>query len=181
MPQPSPNRAVSNSPAAGMNGLPTMQRQSSDSYYMNAMNGGMAAVPAHLRTEMGQTTPRSSSPAQYPMAVNGQQSHRPSLTSNPSSNYGPPQTLEPPTTNGQQQGGSAGNSPHMGAAMGWQSPHHGMTSQQQADYSYPDPNQQYVQQAGNMYYQAQSMQRPHSTGPMDYPNQHPQMWAQHQQ
>lgn len=163
-----------------MNGMPQLQRQPSD-YYMNAMNGGMA-VPQHLRSEM-QPSPRSQSPAQYPMPVNGQP-QRPTLTSNPSSGYNPPQILEPPTNNGQSQGGSGNNSPHLTSTMGWQSPHNGMNGQQQNEYSYPDPNQGYSNvTAPQMYYQQGGVQRPHSTGPMDYGSQlrgH-EMWAQHQQ
>ena len=156
-----------------MNGVAQLQRQSSD-YYMNAMNGGMA-VPTHLRPDM-QSNSRAPSPAQYSMAVNGQQ-QRPQLTSNPSSGYNPPQILEPPAANGQQQTGSGTNSPHMSTTVGWQSPHHGMTTAQTADYTYPDGYSQV--NAAQMYYQP----RPHSTAPMDYrqmPNQ--EVWAtQHQQ
>ena len=184
-----PDRAPSVSPANGMNGVSGLHRQASD-YYMNAMNGGMAAVPAHLRTEM-QPSPRSQSPAQYPMPGNNnnqqqQQQHRPSLTSNPSSGgYNPPQILEPPTNNGQQQSGSGTNSPHLtGALPGWQSPHNGLGGNQQNDYAYPDPNSGYNNvNAAQMYYSQQGVQRPHSTGPMDYHNQlrGQELWAQHQQ
>lgn len=105
------DRAATGSPATGLNGMPQLQRQASD-YYMNAMNGGMAAVPPHLRNEM-QPSPRAQSPQQYPMPVNGNTPQsRPSLTSNPSSSAHLPQILEPPTTNGQQQTGSGNNSPH---------------------------------------------------------------------
>lgn len=162
-----------------MNGVPGLQRQSSD-YYINAMNGGMAAVPPHLRTEM-QPSPRSQSPAQYQIPVNAQQ-QRPSLTSNPSSGYNPPQILEPPTNNGQPTG-SGSNSPHMGNALGWQSPHSGIANPPQTDYGYPDPNAGYNVSAAQMYYQPQAIPRPHSTGPMDYGNQMrgQEVWAQHQQ
>ena len=169
-----------------MNGVPSLQRQSSD-YYMNAMSGGMAAVPAHMRPELHSTS-RPQSPAQYQMPVNGQQ-QRPSLTSQPSSSYNPPQILEPPTNNGQQQGGSGSNSPHMSNNLGWQSPHHAMGANQQNEYAYPEPHSQYNAQAMQMYYQQQQqqqqvLQRPHSTGPLDYNNQiRPQeVWApQHHQ
>ncbi|KAF2720180.1 hypothetical protein K431DRAFT_227124 [Polychaeton citri CBS 116435] len=187
MPQ-QPDRPSSVSPAAAMNGVAPMQRQQSD-YYISAMQNGMAAVPAHLRGEMAPPS-RSSSPAQYSMqAVNGQASQRPSLTSNPSSGgYNPPQILEPPTNNGQQQAGSSTNSPHIGASMGWQSPHNGMAAGHapQNDYSYPDPNQQYPVNAAQMYYNQPGLQatgRPHSTGPLDYQNPLAgrEMWTQHQQ
>lgn len=176
------DRPPSVSPANGMNGtVQSLQRQPSD-YYMNAMNGGMAAVPAHLRTEM-QPSPRSQSPAQYPMPSNNQQ-HRPSLTSNPSSGgYNPPQILEPPANNGQQQSTSGNNSPHIsGPLQGWQSPHNGIN--QQNDYAYPDPHSNYNVSTNQLYYQQsqQGVQRPHSTGPMDYHNQlrGQEMWAQQQ-
>lgn len=162
-----------------MAGVPQLQRQPSD-YYMQAMNTGMAAVPAHLRGEMAPTS-RSGSPAQYQMPVNGA-AQRPPLTSNPSSGYNPPQILEPSAApHGQQHAGSATNSPHMGNAMGWQSPHAGLAANgQPAEYHYADANSNYgVNPAAQMYYQ---QQRPHSTGPLDYQNQlrAPEMWAQHQ-
>ncbi|KAF2163228.1 hypothetical protein M409DRAFT_26272 [Zasmidium cellare ATCC 36951] len=184
-PMPAPSeRPASASPAAGMNGVAQMQRQTSD-YYMNAMNGGMAAVPAHIRTEMAPTS-RAQSPAQYQLAVNGQQQQqqRPQLTSNPSSGYNPPQILEPPTANSQQQPASGNNSPHMNSSMGWQSPHNGLQPGQHAtEYTYTDPNGNLVN-AAPMYYQQSSVQRPHSTGPMDHYQQirGQEMWAaQHQQ
>lgn len=107
---------------------------------------------------------------------------RPPLTSNPSSGYNPPQILEPSAApHGQQQHGSATNSPHMGHAMGWQSPHGGLSANgQQQQYHYADANSNYgVNPAAQMYYE---QQRPHSTGPMDYQNQMrgQEMWAQHQ-
>ncbi|KAK3676070.1 hypothetical protein LTR78_004262 [Recurvomyces mirabilis] len=180
-----PDRPSSVAPSVNMGGIPPMSRQSSD-LYLQAMNGqGLATgIPVaaqfqqHLRNEM-QGSPRPQSPAQYPMPPNTGAS-RPSLTSIPSSGYNPPQILEPPTTNGHQNG-SDNNSPHMGHNMGWQSPHNGMTSNQHNDYSYPDPNSQYGQANAAMYYQ-QPVQRPHSTGPMDYQQMRaPEMWAQHQQ
>lgn len=178
MPQ-HPSRPSSVSPGSAMAGVPQLQRQTSD-YYMQAMNNGMAAVPSHLRNEMGPTS-RSNSPAQYQMPVNGA-AQRPPLTSNPSSGYNPPQILEPAaTSHGQQHTGSATNSPHMGQTMGWQSPHGGLTANgQPAEYQYADANGSYgVNPAAQMYYQ---QQRPHSTGPLDYQNQlrGQEMWAQHQ-
>jgi hypothetical protein len=126
MPQ-HPSRPSSVSPGSAMNGVPQLQRGNSD-YYMQAMNNGLAAVPAHLRPDMA-PSPRSGSPAQYQMPVNPS-AQRPPLTSNPSSGYNPPQILEPSAApHGQQQHGSATNSPHMGHAMGWQSPHGGLSTQ----------------------------------------------------
>ncbi len=179
-PMPQPDRPASIGPAAAMNGVPGLQRQPSD-YYVNTMNGGGMAMPAHIRAEL-QPSPRPQSPAQYQLPVNGQQ-QRPSLTSNPSSTYNPPQILEPPTNNGQQQTGSGNNSPHMGNALGWQSPHNAMGNNQQHGYAYPDPHSEYNVNAAQMYYQQQGLQRPHSTGPMDYNNQmRPQeVWSQHHQ
>ncbi|KXS94435.1 hypothetical protein AC578_3540 [Pseudocercospora eumusae] len=184
------DRAATGSPATGLNGMPQLQRQASE-YYMNAMNGGMAAVPPHLRNEM-QPSPRAQSPQQYPMPVNGNTAQsRPSLTSNPSSSAHLPQILEPPTTNGQQQTGSGNNSPHLNnnnnnPMNGWQSPHPGMPANapQTTDYTYPDPNNHYGVgnvNAAQMYYQQQGVQRPHSTQPLDYQHQGQPMWAQHQQ
>jgi len=168
------SRPSSVSPGSAMAGVPSLSRSTSD-YYMNAMTNGMA-VPAHLRGEM-QGTPRSASPAQYQLPVNGQAQQRPPLTSNPSSSYNPPQILEP-SANGQSNG-SAHNSPHMGTSMGWQSPHSTMSTNGQQEYAYTDANGNYaVNSAAPMYYQ----QRPHSTGPMDYPsmNAGQSMWSHHQ-
>ena len=179
-PMPQPDRHSTASPAVGMNNMPQLPRQNSD-FYMSALNGGMAVVPPHLRNEM-QHTPRSQSPAQYQMSAVNQQSQqqRPTLTSNPSSGYNPPQILEPPTVNGQHQNGSGNNSPHLSQAMGWQSPHTGMHGQQQNDYSYQDPT---AYNTAQIYYQQHGGHRPHSTGPMDYQQQMrgQEMWAQHQQ
>lgn len=178
----STDRPGSVPPGSGINGVPQLSRQTSD-YYMNAINNGMAAVPAHMRGEM-QPSPRSASPAQYQMQVNGQ-----GPRSNPAVGYNPPQILEPPTShNGQQQTNSGSNSPHLGAGMGWQSPHNGLPATSAAppnEFAYPDPNNNYAVNpaAAQMYYQQQQQQqRPHSTGPMDYQNQirgH-EMWAQQQ-
>nr|POE74735.1 zinc finger protein with krab and scan domains 3 [Quercus suber] len=159
------DRPSSASPANGMNGLPgQLQRQSSD-YYLNAMNSGIAAMPAHLRSEM-QPTPRAQSPAQFSMPVTSAQT-RSALTSNPSSGYNPPQILEPPTTSAQQQNGIGNSSPHMSTNMGWQSPH----ATPHDNYStYTTTNGQYnTVNATQMYYQqAAVQQRPHSTGPVDF-------------
>ncbi|EME45172.1 hypothetical protein DOTSEDRAFT_43570 [Dothistroma septosporum NZE10] len=176
---PMPN--ASERTATPVNGNQNLQRQASD-YYMNAMQGGMAAVPTHIRAEMPNGVPsRAASPAQYPMpAVNGQQ-QRPPLTSNPSSGYNPPQIMEPSVGNGQQTG-SGTNSPHM---QGWQSPHTGVQAQPN-DYSYTDANNNYNGTNVNVlqqYYTTPDVQRPHSTGPVGYHNQMrgQEMWAQHQQ
>lgn len=164
-----------------MNGVPTLQRQTSD-YYMNAMNGGMT-MPPHLRAEMQSHSPRPVSPANshYSMASNAPQ-QRQHMTSHPTA-YPLPSTLEPPTTNAPSQSGSVNGSPHI-AGSGWQSPaHQSMPGAQQADYSYPDPNtQQYVQNAQNLYYQNQTLRRPQSTDPIEsYATQRmPQeLWTQH--
>lgn len=67
---------------------------------------------------------------------------------------------------------------------GWQSPHAGLPNNQN-DYAYPDPNGNYpvnVNANGQMYYPPQGVQRPHSTGPMDYGQMRGQeMWAHPQQ
>lgn len=180
LPTPSPNERHSDSPA-GLNGMPGLQRQTSE-YYMNAMNGGMT-MPHHMRNEMANHSPRPVSPAnsQAYLQVNGS---RQSLTSHPGA-YPLPNTLEPPTTNGSSANGSVGGSPHV-AGSGWQSPaHQTMAGAQQPDYSYPDPNtQQYVQNAQNLYYQNTNMRRPQGTESMDpYQAQRlgQEMWAQHHQ
>ena len=66
--------------------------------------------------------------------------------------------------------------------MGWQSPHSGLNGNQQNEYGYPDSNNGYNVNP-QLYYQQGGVQRPHSTGPMDYHNQMrgQEMWAQHQQ
>ncbi|KAF2765864.1 hypothetical protein EJ03DRAFT_345450 [Teratosphaeria nubilosa] len=181
MPQ-QPDRNTSLSPAVHVNGvLPQLQRQTSD-YYMQAMSNGMAVpVPPHMRSEV-QHSPRSQSPAAYQVAQMQNQQSRPSLTSNPSPSYNPPQILEPPAANGQQQPGSASNSPHMSNQMGWQSPHSGM-AQPTNDGYYPDPNTQFGQfgnvSAAPLYYH---QHRPHSTGPLDQQQMRAtEMWAQQQQ
>ncbi|KAI7250091.1 hypothetical protein KC335_g17309, partial [Hortaea werneckii] len=175
-----PDRPSSVSPAIGMAGVPQLQRQSSD-YYLAAMQQSSmaAAVPSHMQREMGHS--RSNSPV-YAMAAATQAPQRPPLTSNPSSGYNPPQILEPPTANGQQQPGSGNNSPHMSNGMGWQSPHSAVNGQTTSEYSYPDPNSGYGNvSAAHMYYQQSAVPRPHSTGPMDYRQIPQEMWAQHQQ
>lgn len=164
-----------------MNGVPGLQRQTSD-YYMNAMNGGMT-MPPHLRAEMQSHSPRPASPANshYSMPSNASQ-QRQHMTSHPTA-YPLPSTLEPPTTNPPSQNGSVNGSPHI-AGSGWQSPaHQSLPGAQQTDYSYPDPNtQQYVQNAQNLYYQNQTLRRPQSTDPIEtYQTQRmPQeLWTQH--
>jgi len=171
MGNPSPNdRPNSVSPATMHGGVPALQRQSSDSYYMNAINNGMT-MPPHMRNEMANHSPRPVSPANSHayMPVNG---GRQTLTSHPVP-YSLPNTLEPPTANGSQNG-SVGGSPHLSGG-GWQSPsHQSLPGAQQPDYSYPDPNtQQYVQNAQNLYYQNTNMHQPQRMGQ--------DLWAQHQQ
>jgi len=166
----SPNdRPSSVSPATMNGGVPGLQRQSSD-YYLNAMSNGMT-MPPHMRNEMANHSPRSASPVSSHayMPVNG---GRHPLTSHPNP-YPLPNTLEPPTVNGSQNGSVSG-SPHL-QGNGWQSPsHQSLPGAQQPDYSYPDPNtQQYVQNAQNLYYQNTSMHQPSRMGP--------DLWAQHQQ
>ena len=172
-PLPQPDRQSTNSPAAGMNGMPTLQRQPSD-FYMNAMSSGMAAVPPHMRNEV-QASPRAQSPQQYAMPVNGTPQQRNALASISSGGYNaPPQIMEPPATNGQQQQtGSGHNSPHLNGSMnGWQSPHNGMGAgqHQTTDYSYPDANGYPSHNVNGLhnYYPASNVPRPHSTGPVDY-------------
>lgn len=180
MPQ-HPDRPPSVASAAGMNGVPGLPRSTSD-FYLNAMNGGMS-MPPHMRNEL-QPSPRPQSPSQYPMPSNNGQ-HRPSLTSNPSSGYNPPQILEPTPNNAQQPNGSGNNSPHISATMGWQSPHTGLNGNQANDYGYADATNGGYNVNPQMYYQqGGGVQRPHSTGPLDYHHgsmRGAEMWAQPQQ
>lgn len=166
-PLPHPDRQSTNSPAAGMNSMPTLQRQTSE-FYMNAISSGMAAVPPHMRSQV-QASPRAQSPQQYSMPGNNG-TPQPRITSISSAGYnGPPQIMEPPTTNGHQQTGSGHNSPHLN---GWQSPHNGMGpgQHQTTDYSYQDASgyPSHSVNAMHAYYQAPNVSRPHSTGPVDY-------------
>lgn len=193
MPTPSPHhRPVSVSPAGGMHGVPGLQRQPSDYFLQSAINNGMnnglnntMNIPPHMRSEIATHSSRPASPANshYSMPSNGS-GQRQHMTSHPTA-YPLPSTLEPPATNPPSQNGSVGGSPHI-AGSGWQSPaHQTHPGAQQTDYSYPDPNtQQYVQNAGNLYYNQQAMRRPQSTDPIEaYQAQRmPQeLWTQHHQ
>ncbi|MBE7181925.1 MAG: hypothetical protein INR71_12100 [Terriglobus roseus] len=131
---------------------------------------GIPSVPAHLRNEMQQPSPRSSpaltSQPYTPAMQPHQQQARAPLTSHPAG-YGPPSVLEPPTSTNNAQSNSANGSPHM-SAMGWQSPgHQGLPSPSGAEYSYPDP-QNYGNPHSNLYYANANMQRPRSTEPDHY-------------
>lgn len=186
MPTPSPHdRPVSVSPAGAMGGMPALQRQPSDYYQLSninaAMNGGLT-MPPHMRGEMASHSPRPVSPANshYSMPSNGSQ-QRQHMTSHPNA-YPLPSTLEPPTTNPPSQNGSVGGSPHI-SGSGWQSPaHQSLPGAQQTEYAYPDPNAQYVQNPGNLYYNNQ-LRRPQSTDPVEtYQSQRmPQELWQHNQ
>ncbi|KAK5010757.1 hypothetical protein LTR28_007975 [Elasticomyces elasticus] len=177
----SPNdHPISVSPAAGMNGMPQLQRQNSDYAYMQQLGGN---IPPHMRS-IANASPRSSSPANSSyMSVNGVNGingnpHRPALTSHPSS-YGPPTTLEPPPSNSihhsnpQSATNSGHNSPHIGA-MGWQSPSNGVMTNGHQDnvvgYHYTDPTQaHYPPQPSTQGYYT-------TTAP-----QYPGVWTAHQQ
>ncbi|KAK4986495.1 hypothetical protein LTR50_005254 [Elasticomyces elasticus] len=177
----SPNgHPISVSPAAGMNGMPQLQRQNSDYAYMQQLGGN---IPPHMRS-IANASPRSSSPANSSyMSVNGVNGingnpHRPALTSHPSS-YGPPTTLEPPPSNSihhsnpQSATNSGHNSPHIGA-IGWQSPSNGVMTNGHQDnvvgYHYTDPTQaHYPPQPSTQGYYT-------TTAP-----QYPGVWTAHQQ
>jgi len=169
VPSPAPHdRPVSMSPAVGMSGVPALQRQASDySAYMSGMS-----VPPHLRNELSQPSPRSSPSLNQSYTSAGNNQHRPSLTSHPSS-YGPPSVLEPPANTNHGQSGSVNGSPHMGS-LGWQSPsQQGLPSPGAPEgYVYPDPH--YGAGAPNMYYQNSNLRRPQSTEPDGYD---PRQWA----
>ncbi|TKA55274.1 hypothetical protein B0A49_12786 [Cryomyces minteri] len=179
MPTPSPNEQPANlSPSAGMSGVPSMHRQSSDFGYLTGLNGGMN-VPPHLRSELSQPSPRSSpSVSSQSYISGGAPQQRPSLTSNPSG-YGPPTILEPPTNT--NQSASANGSPHMGA-MSWQSPsHQGLPSPIAGEtYIYPEPPAQYGNAAQHMYYPNSSIRRVDSAGQFPHdPRMEAQVWSQH--
>ncbi|KAH7036829.1 hypothetical protein B0J12DRAFT_713344 [Macrophomina phaseolina] len=173
LPTPSPNnRPLSMSPAAGMPVMPAMHRQVSDFAYMQNPN-----MPAHLRSEMQQPSPRSSPSLTSQPYTSVSSQPRPPITSHPTG-YGPPSVLEPPTgaaqsqqqqqqQSQQQQPGSAHSSPHM-SNMGWQSPaQQNMPSPSGNDsYTYPEPH--YGASAPNMYYGNPNMARPNSTEPDGY-------------
>ncbi|KAF2204538.1 hypothetical protein GQ43DRAFT_364457 [Delitschia confertaspora ATCC 74209] len=176
---PSPHeRPLSLSPANGMPAgvVPGMHRQASDFAYMSNMN-----VPPHLRSEMPQPSPRAS-PALTTQSYNSNvSSQRPAITSHPSG-YGPPPTLEPPTSTNHNQsgGGSANGSPHMGT-MGWQSPSQQALPSPGAGDAYVYPEPQYHQAGTNMYYPNSNIRRPNSTEPDHYNPQQQRMsdnmWA----
>lgn len=154
-----------------------MHRQTSDYAYMGNMH-----VPAHVRNEMPQPSPRASPALTTQSYTSNVSSQRPAITSHPTG-YGPPPTLEPPASANHNQSGGSGStngSPHMGA-MGWQSP-----SQQALPspgtgegYVYPEPH--YGNNGSNMYYQNSNIRRPNSTEPDHYNPQQQRMadnmWA----
>ncbi|KAL2350160.1 hypothetical protein BJ546DRAFT_1031895 [Cryomyces antarcticus] len=178
MPTPSPNEQPANlSPSAGMSGVPSMHRQSSDFGYLTGLNGGMN-VPPHLRSELSQPSPRSSpSVSSQSYISGGAPQQRPSLTSNPSG-YGPPTILEPPTNT--NQSASANGSPHMGA-MSWQSLSHQSLSPNAGEaYIYPEPPAQYGNATQHMYYPNSSIRRVESVGQFPHdPRMEAQVWSQH--
>ncbi|KAK7544514.1 uncharacterized protein J3D65DRAFT_23043 [Phyllosticta citribraziliensis] len=181
LPTPSPNnRPLSMSPAAGMPVMPAnMHRQVSDFAYMGGPN-----MPAHLRSELQQPSPRSSPSLTSTPYTSVSTQSRPTITSHPAG-YGPPSVLEPPTSTNQAQQqqqqvaqpGSAHSSPHM-TNMGWQSPaQQNIPSPGPGDsYTYPEPH--YGGGAANMYYTNANMHRPTSTEPGAYNDQRQGgMWA----
>ncbi len=166
-PSPGP-RTMSLSPSAPLPAIPSMPRHHSDFAYMNA-----GSLPPHLRSDMRPPSPRSS-PAVTPthqhhhlMSMGG----RPTINTSHPASYGPPPVLEPPANLEQRpQSGSTSGSPHMSAAVGWQSPTHmvgGMMSPAQAapdGYGYAD---QYGPAAAALvstplYYPNSNMRRPQS-------------------
>ncbi|KAI9887283.1 MAG: hypothetical protein M1823_000877 [Watsoniomyces obsoletus] len=189
-PSPGP-RTMSLSPSAPLPGIPSMPRHHSDFAYMSA-----GSLPPHLRSDMRPPSPRSS-PATtptHPHHPHHQHHHhlmsmggRPTINTSHPASYGPPPVLEPPANLEHQQhqqqhqqhqqqqrpgSGSTGGSPHMSAAVGWQSPTHmvgGMMSPAQAThdgYGYAD---QYGQAAAAaalvstpLYYPNSNMRRPQS-------------------
>ncbi|EEH20840.1 hypothetical protein PABG_03071 [Paracoccidioides brasiliensis Pb03] len=163
---PSPGQRHSLSPG---NELPPMYlpRQMSD-YYM-----GNTPIPAHLRGDFQQASPRASpSTSSPPLSTYSSVPHaRPSMTSHPSG-YGPPQPVEPPA-NSDPRPNSVAGSPHI-TSMGWASPTlHSIGSPDSAsatEYSYPEPSApSYPSQIPpHMYFPNSTIRRPQSTEPENY-------------
>ncbi|MCJ1374992.1 Zinc finger protein 62 [Loxospora ochrophaea] len=162
---PSPGqRTMSMSPSSDIPSMPMIQRQPNDFSYM----GSGGSLPPHMRDSLQQPSPRSSPSVTSPsLSAYGGNQQRQSMTSHPSTMYGPPPTLEPPTYHDQRQPGSVGNSPHMSNA-GWQSPTNGgMASPTHGDsYVYPEPP--YGAPAPHLYYPNSNIRRPQSTEPDQY-------------
>lgn len=158
MSTPSPGqRHLSASPNSELAPMSHIPRHPGDAWMNNS------SLPGHLRGDYGLQSQQQPPSNGY---ANGM---RP--TSHPTG-YGPPPTLEPPTSvdNRQQGPGSATGSPHM-ASMGWQSPsHHSMPSPSQSNsYVYPDPDPYGSSGAMNhMYYPNSNIRRPQSTEPDNY-------------
>lgn len=158
-------RHMSMSPASEIPHMPALNRQSSDISYLPP-----GSLPPHMRPDLpSQPSPRSSpSASSPPLSAFGGNPHRPSLTSHPSSVYGPPPILEPPTHHEQRQPSSASGSPHL-SSVGWHSPSHpgiGSPSHHSEPYMYPEPP--YGAPAPHLYYPNSNLRRPQSTEPDQY-------------
>ena len=159
-PSPGP-RTMSLSPSAALPSIPHLHRHHSDYSYMST-----GSLPPHLRTDLRQSSPRSSPTAPAPLLALGGGGGRHTIhTSHPIS-YGPPPTLEPPTNRDPRQAGSANGSPHM-TTVGWQSPSQtGLASPSHADtYVYQDQFGPAALASTHLYYPDSNLRRPPSTDP----------------
>jgi hypothetical protein len=148
--------------------IPSMHRQATDYAYLT--NNGL---PAHLRTDLTQASPRSSPTGTTASlsSMNGTlASHRrPMHTSHPQGygNLGP-HPLEPPSHHDRMNGGQ-NPSPHM-STVGWHSPVSSgipSPSHHQDAYVYADPYAGMgAHMGGHMYYPSH-IRRPQSTEPTD--------------
>ncbi|RDW88764.1 putative protein glass [Coleophoma cylindrospora] len=167
MSTPSPSqRHLSASPNSDLAPMNPMPRHPGETWMQNS------SLPGHLRGEYSMSNQQQPANAPYASGM------RP--TSHPT-NYGPPPTLEPPTSMEGRQPGSTTGSPHM-TSMGWQSPSHAsMPSPSQSNgYVYPDPDPYGSAAAMNhMYYPNSNIRRPQSTEPEGYemkPQRINEMW-----
>ncbi|KKK24405.1 C2H2 finger domain protein [Aspergillus ochraceoroseus] len=117
--------------------LPLNIPRSASDYYM-----GNGSIPAHVRGDFSQASPRASPTATSPSlsSFSSTQLPRPSMTSHPTG-YSPPQPLEPPANKEHHRPSSVSGSPHM-PSLGWASPSHGSVASpgSAGDYSYPESN-----------------------------------------
>ncbi|KAJ5917022.1 hypothetical protein N7504_001037 [Penicillium tannophilum] len=159
---PSPGQHPSMSPGGDLPPL-NMHRSAGD-YYM-----GSGPIPAHVRGDFSQGSPRASPTATSPsLSSYGSAPHgRPPMTSHP---YAPPQPLEPPANNDHRPN-SVNGSPHM-TSLGWASPSHGSMPSPGStnDFGYPEPSAPAypTSMPPHMYFPNSTIRRPNSTEPDNY-------------
>ncbi|KAL3437420.1 hypothetical protein BDV09DRAFT_17684 [Aspergillus tetrazonus] len=136
--------------------------RSTGEYYL-----GNGSIPAHVRGDFQQASPRASPTATSPSlsSYSSAPLPRPSMTSHPST-YAPPQPLEPPATKDHRPN-SVGGSPHM-SSLGWPSPSHSPVSA--PDFGYPEPSGPPYPGSvpPHMYFPNSTIRRPASTEPENY-------------